>query len=104
MKLVIQIPCYNEQDALPVTLKALPKHIDGIDEIEILVIDDGSTDKTIDIAREYGVVNFVQIPHNCGLSKAFIAGINKALLMGADIIVNTDADNQYCADDIEKAM
>ena len=104
MKLVIQIPCYNEQDALPVTLKALPKHIDGIDEIEILVIDDGSTDKTIDIAREYGVVNFVQIPHNCGLSKAFIAGINKALLMGADIIVNTDADNQYCADDIEKLV
>ena len=104
MKLVIQIPCYNEQDALPVTLKALPKHIDGIDEIEILVIDDGSTDKTIDIAREYGVVHFVQIPHNCGLSKAFIAGINKALLMGADIIVNTDADNQYCADDIEKLV
>lgn len=104
MKLVIQIPCYNEQDALPVTLKALPKHIDGIDEIEILVIDDGSTDKTIDIARECGVVNFVQIPHNCGLSKAFIAGINKALLMGADIIVNTDADNQYCADDIEKLV
>lgn len=104
MKLVIQIPCYNEESSLPVTLKALPKKIDGIDEIEVLIIDDGSNDKTIDVAKEFGVENFVVMPHNSGLAKAFIAGINKSLSLGADIIVNTDADNQYCADDIEKLV
>ncbi len=104
MKLVIQIPCYNEESSLPVTLKALPKKIDGIDEIEVLIIDDGSNDKTIDVAKELGVENFVVMPHNSGLAKAFIAGINKSLSLGADIIVNTDADNQYCADDIEKLV
>ena len=104
MKLIIQIPCYNEQDTLPVTLQALPKKIDGIDEIEVLIINDGSTDRTVEVAKEYGVKNFVEMPHNCGLSKAFIAGINKALMLGADIIVNTDADNQYCADDIKKLV
>lgn len=104
MKLVIQIPCYNEEAVLPVTLEALPKKIDGIDEIEVLIINDGSTDKTVEIARNYGVENFVDMPHNCGLARAFVAGLNKALEMGADIIVNTDADNQYCADDIEKLI
>lgn len=104
MKLVIQIPCYNEESSLPVTLKALPEKIEGIDEIEVLIIDDGSKDKTIDVAKELGVENFVVMPHNSGLAKAFIAGINKSLSLGADIIVNTDADNQYCADDIEKLV
>ena len=104
MKLIIQIPCYNEENSLPITLKALPKQIDGIDEIEILVIDDGSTDKTIEVAKANGVQHIVSMPHNCGLAKAFVAGINGALAQGADIIVNTDADNQYCADDIEKLI
>lgn len=104
MKLVIQIPCYNEESALPVTLSALPEKIEGIDEIEILIINDGSTDKTVETAMKYGVMHFVNMPHNCGLAKAFVAGINEALSMGADIIVNTDADNQYCADDIEKLV
>ena len=104
MKLVIQIPCYNEEKSLPVTLKELPKHIDGIDKIEVLIIDDGSKDKTVEVAKELGVKNFVEMPHNSGLAKAFVAGLNKALSIGADIIVNTDADNQYCADDIEKLV
>ena len=104
MKLIIQIPCYNEEDSLPVTLKALPDKINGIDEIEVLIIDDGSTDKTVEIAKNLGVKHFVSMPHNCGLAKAFVAGINMALALGADIIVNTDADNQYCADDIEKLV
>lgn len=104
MKLVIQIPCYNEEGSLPFTLKDLPSKIDGIDEIEVLVINDGSTDRTVDIARENGVKNFVDMPHNSGLAKAFLAGINKSLEIGADIIVNTDADNQYCARDIEKLV
>ena len=104
MKLVIQIPCYNEEKSLPVTLKDLPKHIDGIDEIEIVVIDDGSTDKTVEVAKQLGVKHFAELSHNCGLAKAFIAGINKSLEIGADIIVNTDADNQYCASDIEKLI
>lgn len=104
MKLIIQIPCYNEENSLPITLKALPKQIDGIDEIEILVIDDGSTDKTNEVAKANGVQHIVSMPHNCGLAKAFVAGINGALAQGADIIVNTDADNQYCADDIEKLI
>ncbi len=97
MKLVIQIPCYNEEQSLPVTLRDLPRHIDGIDEIEILVIDDGSTDKTVEVASELGVDEVISLGANKGLAKAFVAGINKALDMGADIIVNTDADNQYDA-------
>ena len=104
MKLVIQIPCYNEESSLPVTLQALPEKIAGIDEIEILIINDGSKDRTVEVARQYGVKNFVDMPHNCGLARAFVAGLNKSLSMGADIIVNTDADNQYCADDIEKLV
>ena len=101
MKLVIQIPCYNEEEALPVTLKALPDKIEGIDEIEVLIINDGSTDNTVDVAKHYGVKHFVDMGHNCGLAKAFVAGIKKSLELGADIIVNTDADNQYSADNIK---
>lgn len=104
MKLVIQIPCYNEEKSLPVTLKDLPKAIDGIDEIEIVIVDDGSTDKTVQTAVECGVKHIAQMPHNCGLARAFIAGINKSLEIGADIIVNTDADNQYSAKDINKLI
>lgn len=104
MKLIIQIPCLNEENSLPITLAALPKQIDGIDEIEILIINDGSTDRTVEVARELGVKNIVSFSRNKGLAKAFIAGLNKSLELGADIIVNTDADNQYCADDIQKLV
>ncbi len=104
MKLIIQIPCYNEEIALPVTLSQLPTHIDGIDEIEVLISDDGSTDRTIEIAKSYGVKHIVTSSHHRGLAKTFTSGIQQALAVGADIIVNTDADNQYCADDIEKLV
>lgn len=104
MKLVIQIPCYNEEKSLPVTLADLPKHINGVDEIEVLIINDGSTDKTVQTAKEHGIKHIVEMPHNCGLAKAFVVGINSSLALGADIIVNTDADNQYCASDIEKLI
>lgn len=104
MKLVIQIPCLNEEESLPITLSALPKHIDGIDEIKVLIVNDGSTDRTIDVAKKHGISDFVNFTHNKGLAKAFSAGLNKALEMGADIIVNTDADNQYNASDIEKLV
>ncbi len=101
MKLIIQIPCYNEQESLPVTLNALPKKIEGIDEIDVLIIDDGSTDKTVETAKMCGVKHFVIMGHNRGLAKAFVAGLKKSLELGADIIVNTDADNQYSADNIK---
>lgn len=104
MKLIIQIPCYNEEVSLPVTLSKLPVHIDGIDEIEILISDDGSTDRTIEIAKEYGVKYIVTTTHHRGLARTFMAGIQRCLDEGADIIVNTDADNQYNADDIEKLV
>ena len=104
MKLVIQIPCYNEEESLPVTLSELPAHIDGIDEIEILIIDDGSSDKTVEVAKSYGIKHFVRFNSNKGLAKAFVAGLSKALEMGADIIVNTDADNQYKGSDIAKLV
>lgn len=104
MKLIIQIPCHNEEETLAITLSQLPKAIEGIDEIQVLVIDDGSTDKTLEVARNNNVNNFVILPNNIGLAKAFISGLSKALQLGADIIVNTDADNQYCADDIEKLV
>lgn len=104
MKLVIQIPCFNEEKSLPITLNALPKSINGIDEIEVVIIDDGSKDKTVEVAKSLGITNIVEMPHNCGLARAFVAGLQKSLSLDADIIVNTDADNQYCADDIEKLV
>lgn len=104
MKLIIQIPCYNEQYALPITLQCLPKKIKSIDTIEYLIIDDGSTDKTIEVAKKNGVHHIVKLPRHSGLAKAFMKGIETCLSFGADIIVNIDADNQYCADDIEKLV
>ena len=104
MRLIIQIPCYNEEESLKIALEALPKHIDGIDEIEVLVIDDGSKDRTVEVAKNCGVKYIASHSRNLGLAKAFTTGLNRALEEGADIIVNTDADNQYCADDIEKLV
>ena len=104
MKLIIQIPCYNEAETLVVALNDLPKHIDGIDEIEYLIINDGSSDDTEQIALAWGVDYVVHFKRNLGLAKGFLAGIDLALRNGADIIVNTDADNQYCGEDIEKLV
>ena len=104
MKLIIQIPCLNEELSLPKTLEDLPKQIEGIDSIEILIIDDGSTDKTVEVAKKLGVHHVLQFTNNKGLAKAFIAGINQSLKLGADIIVNTDADNQYFGGDIVKLI
>lgn len=101
MKLIIQIPCFNEADTLEVTLNDLPKHIDGIDEIEYLIIDDGSYDNTAEVAKKWGVNYVVRFRRNKGLAKGFMAGLDACLKNGADIIVNTDADNQYCGADIE---
>lgn len=101
MKLIIQIPCYNEAETLEIALDALPKHIDGIDEIEYLIINDGSTDNTVEVAQNWGVHHIVNFKQNKGLAKGFMAGLDACLRNGADIIVNTDADNQYCGDDIE---
>lgn len=101
MKLIIQIPCYNEAETLEIALNDLPKHIDGIDEIEYLIINDGSTDNTVEVAKNWGVHHIVNFKQNKGLAKGFMAGLDACLRNGADIIVNTDADNQYCGDDIE---
>jgi len=100
MKLIIQIPCYNEEDTLPVTLKALPREVAGFDHVEWLIVDDGSTDRTAEVAREHGVDHVITHPHNKGLAQAFMSGIEACLTLGADVIVNTDADNQYDAADI----
>ncbi len=101
MKLIIQIPCYNESETLEVALNDLPKQLDGIDEIEYLIINDGSSDNTVEVAKKWGVHHVVNFPQNKGLAKGFMAGLDECLRQGADIIVNTDADNQYCADDIQ---
>lgn len=104
MKLIIQIPCYNEEKTLEVALNDLPRHIEGIDEIEYLVINDGSTDKTVEVAMDWGVHYVVSFTRNKGLAKGFMAGLDACLQHGADIIVNTDADDQYCGEDIEKLV
>lgn len=104
MKLVIQIPCLNEERQLAATFRDLPRHIRGVDEIEILVIDDGSTDTTSDLARRLGVHHVVRFAKNRGLANAFMAGIDAALRLGADIIVNTDADNQYPGSEVGRLV
>lgn len=104
MKLIIQIPCFNEAKTLEVALNDLPKHIDGIDKIEYLIINDGSLDNTTEVAQKWGVNYIVTFRRNKGLAKGFMAGLDACLRNGADIIVNTDADNQYCGEDIEKLV
>ncbi|RKI84406.1 glycosyltransferase family 2 protein [bacterium 0.1xD8-71] len=100
MKLIIQIPCYNEEETLEIALNDLPRQLEGIDEIEYLIINDGSHDRTVEVARKWGVHHVVNFNQNRGLAKGFMAGLDGCLRNGADIIVNTDADNQYCAQDI----
>ncbi|MEA5510331.1 glycosyltransferase family 2 protein [Crocosphaera sp. UHCC 0190] len=104
MKLIIQIPCYNEEATLGLTLSELPRQIPGIDQVEWLIINDGSLDQTVAVAKACGVDHIVNFDHNQGLAKGFMAGIEACLKQGADIIVNTDADNQYCAADIPKLV
>lgn len=104
MKLIIQIPCYNEAQTLEIALNDLPKQLDGIDEIEYLIINDGSKDATVEVAKNWGVHHIVSFKKNKGLAKGFMAGLDGCLRNGADIIVNTDADNQYCAEDIQKLI
>ena len=100
MKLIIQIPCYNEAATLPVTLKDLPREVTGFSSVEWLVINDGSTDGTVEIAKQCGVDHIVSFTKNQGLAKTFLAGLDNCIRLGADVIVNTDADNQYAAADI----
>ena len=104
MKLIIQIPCLNEEQTLPQTLSELPRSVPGFDRVEWLVIDDGSTDRTIEVARAHGVDHIVRLTNNKGLAQAFQAGLDAALKLDADVIVNTDADNQYSAADIPKLV
>src|SRR5690349_702710 len=104
MKLIIQIPCLNEEETLPITLRDLPKQVEGFDSVEWLIIDDGSTDRTIDVAREHGVDHIVRLTNNKGLASGFQAGLDAALKLGADVIVNTDADNQYYGPDVVKLV
>jgi glycosyltransferase involved in cell wall biosynthesis len=100
MKLIIQMPCLNEEDQLPISVGALPREVPGFDDVEWLIIDDGSTDGTVEVARRLGVDHIVKLTNNKGLAYAFQAGLDACLKLGADVIVNTDADNQYSADDI----
>ncbi|MCP3890556.1 MAG: glycosyltransferase family 2 protein [Desulfobulbaceae bacterium] len=104
IRLIIQVPCFNEEETLPVTLQALPRELEGIDRVEWLIIDDGSIDGTVKVAEEYGVDHIVRHTRNQGLAKAFMTGIEACLKAGAHIIVNTDADNQYDARDIPKLV
>ena len=99
--LFIQIPCFNEEDSLPVTLAALPREVPGVNEVRWLIIDDGSSDDTVAVAKAHGVDHVIRHTHNMGLAKAYMTGLSACLELGADIIVNTDADNQYCADCIK---
>ncbi len=104
MKLIVQIPCLNEEATLPATIGDIPRQIEGIDQVEIMIIDDGCTDRTVEVARDLGVDHIIQFPGNRGLGHAFATGIDRALSLGADIIVNTDGDNQYCGGDIPKLV
>jgi glycosyltransferase involved in cell wall biosynthesis len=100
MRLIIQIPCYNEEETLPITLKELPRQVEGFDDVKWCVIDDGSTDRTVEVARSLGVDYVVSVKQNKGLARAFMKGLEVCLKADADVIVNTDADNQYYAGDI----
>ncbi len=104
MKLIIQIPCYNEAETLAIALRELPREVEGFDTVEWLIINDGSTDDTLKVAKECGVDHIVNFKHNQGLAKGFMAGLKECLKQGADVIVNTDADNQYEAKDIPKLV
>jgi glycosyltransferase involved in cell wall biosynthesis len=104
MKLIIQIPCFNEEATLPMTIEDIPRNIEGIDSVEILVIDDGSTDGTVRVARDMGVDHILSFKKNKGLARAFTAGLDASVKFGADIIVNTDADNQYRGEDIPRLI
>ena len=104
MKLIIQIPCFNEEEQLPLTLSHLPREIEGFDAVEWLIIDDGSTDATVEVARRAGVDHVVRLTNHKGLAAGFQAGMDAGLKLGADVIVNTDADNQYEGSDIPKLV
>jgi glycosyltransferase involved in cell wall biosynthesis len=104
VKLIVQIPCLNEEATLPETVRNIPRQIEGVDRVEILVIDDGSNDRTSEVARSLGVDHIVRNKHNMGLAKTFRRGLDTALALGADIIVNTDGDNQYNGQDIPKLV
>lgn len=104
IKLIIQVPCYNEEATLAITLSELPRQVRGIDQVEWLVVDDGSCDRTVEVAQAWGVDHIIRFGKNRGLAKGFMAGLEASLKAGADIIVNTDADNQYCAADIPKLV
>jgi glycosyltransferase involved in cell wall biosynthesis len=104
VKLIIQIPCFNEEGQLPMTLSRLPREIAGVDSVEWLIIDDGSTDRTVEVAREHGVDHIVRLTNHKGLAAAFQAGLDAGLKLGADVIVNTDADNQYEGEDVPKLV
>lgn len=102
MKLIIQIPCFNEEESIPIAVSCLPRTVKGFESVEWLIIDDGSSDQTVRIARKCGIDHVIKHQHNKGLATAFMSGINACLELGADVIVNTDADNQYNAEDIPK--
>src|ERR1700739_4380576 len=104
MKLIIQVPCYNEEDQLPLTLSRLPRQIEGVDVVEWLIIDDGSSDRTVEVARRQGVDHVVRLTNHKGLAAAFQAGLDAGLKLGADVIVNTDADNQYEGGDLPRLV
>jgi glycosyltransferase involved in cell wall biosynthesis len=104
MKLIVQIPALNEEECLATAIAAIPREIEGVDQVEIMVIDDGSTDRTVEVAKEAGADHIISMPTNVGLARTFSAGIEAALSKSADIIVNTDADNQYCGEDIPKLI
>ena len=104
MKLIVLIPCFNEEQTLPATINDIPRQVPGIDQVEILVIDDGSSDRTSEVARECGADHVICFAQNRGLGQAFKAGFDAALRLGADIIINTDGDNQYYGGDIDKLV